>query len=104
MLCLCVTPGPSTSVLVGVVVGLVIAGVLLAILLVLLCRYKNAKGPPSPRGPTWTPNRTKDLPRARLLMMSIHICSRVALTSMIQSLPLTVMTAMLVLLLLDQVM
>ncbi|XP_055792990.1 Fc receptor-like protein 4 [Salvelinus fontinalis] len=39
-----VTPGPSTSVLVGVVVGLVVAGVLLAILLVLLCRYKNAKG------------------------------------------------------------
>nr|XP_023999614.1 sialoadhesin-like [Salvelinus alpinus] len=43
-----VTPGPSTSVLVGVVVGLVVAGVLLAILLVLLCRYKNAGGPPSP--------------------------------------------------------
>ncbi|XP_055794326.1 Fc receptor-like protein 5 [Salvelinus fontinalis] len=39
-----VTPGPSTSVLVGVVVGLVVAGVLLAILLVLLCRYKNAGG------------------------------------------------------------
>ncbi|XP_038851198.1 low affinity immunoglobulin gamma Fc region receptor II-b-like [Salvelinus namaycush] len=74
-----VTPGPSTSVLVGVVVGLVVAGVLLAILLVLLCRYKNAKGPPSPRGPTWTPNRTKDLPRARLLMLSIHICSMVSL-------------------------
>ncbi|XP_055792988.1 Fc receptor-like protein 5 [Salvelinus fontinalis] len=39
-----VTPGPSTSVLVGVVVGLVVAGVLLAILLVLLCPYKNAGG------------------------------------------------------------
>ncbi|XP_071187486.1 Fc receptor-like protein 4 [Salvelinus alpinus] len=39
-----VTPGPSTSVLVGVVVGLVVAGVLLAILLVLLCRYKKAGG------------------------------------------------------------
>ncbi|XP_029522405.2 Fc receptor-like protein 5 isoform X1 [Oncorhynchus nerka] len=38
-----VTPGPSTSVPVGVVVGLVVAGVLLTILLVLLCRYKNAK-------------------------------------------------------------
>eukprot|EP00063_Salmo_salar_P087762 XP_014062597.1 PREDICTED: basement membrane-specific heparan sulfate proteoglycan core protein-like [Salmo salar] len=38
-----VTPGPSTSVLVGVVVGLVVAGVLLAILLVLLCQYKKAK-------------------------------------------------------------
>eukprot|EP00063_Salmo_salar_P087761 XP_014062596.1 PREDICTED: junctional adhesion molecule A-like [Salmo salar] len=43
-----VTPGPSTSVLVEVVVGLVVAGVLLAILLVLLCRYKNAKGPSAP--------------------------------------------------------
>ncbi|XP_038851195.1 sialoadhesin-like [Salvelinus namaycush] len=64
-----VTPGPSTSVLVGVVVGLVVAGVLLAILLVLLCRYKNAGGPPSPKAPTWTPNRIKDLPRARLLML-----------------------------------
>ncbi|XP_038851205.1 carcinoembryonic antigen-related cell adhesion molecule 5-like [Salvelinus namaycush] len=82
-----VTPGPSTSALVGVVVGLVVAGVLLAILLVLLCRYKKAGGPPSPRGPTWTPNRTKDLPRARLLMLGIHVCSM-----------------MLVLLLLDQVM
>ncbi|KAM9407830.1 Fc receptor-like protein 5 [Salvelinus alpinus] len=39
-----VTPGPSTSALVGVVVGLVVAGVLLAILLVLLCRYKKAGG------------------------------------------------------------
>ncbi|XP_035639699.1 low affinity immunoglobulin gamma Fc region receptor III-A-like isoform X2 [Oncorhynchus keta] len=38
-----VTPGPSTSVLVGVVVGLVVAGVLLAILLVLLCRCKKAQ-------------------------------------------------------------
>ncbi|XP_029616325.1 carcinoembryonic antigen-related cell adhesion molecule 1-like [Salmo trutta] len=38
-----VTPGPSTSVLVGVVVGLVVAGVLLAILLVLLWRYEKAK-------------------------------------------------------------
>ncbi|CDQ90720.1 unnamed protein product [Oncorhynchus mykiss] len=38
-----VTPGPSTSVLVGVVVGLVVAGVLLAILLILLCRYKTQK-------------------------------------------------------------
>ncbi|XP_064877901.1 Fc receptor-like protein 5 isoform X1 [Oncorhynchus nerka] len=38
-----VTPGPSTSVPVGVVVGLVVAGVLLAILLVLLCPYKKAK-------------------------------------------------------------
>ncbi|XP_045578540.1 uncharacterized protein [Salmo salar] len=66
-----VTPGPSTSVLVGVVVGLVVAGVLLAILLVLLCRYKKAQGPTSPRGPTWTPNRTKDLPRARLLMLEM---------------------------------
>eukprot|EP00063_Salmo_salar_P087760 XP_014062595.1 PREDICTED: uncharacterized protein LOC106608909 [Salmo salar] len=49
--------------------GLVVAGVLLAIFLVLLCRYKKAKGPPSPRVPTWTPNRTDDLPRARLLML-----------------------------------
>ncbi|XP_038851199.1 sialoadhesin-like [Salvelinus namaycush] len=64
-----VTPGPSTSVLVGVVVGLVVAGVLLAILLVLLCRYKKAGGPPSPKAPTWTPNRTKDLSRAGLLML-----------------------------------
>ncbi|XP_038851201.1 hemicentin-2-like [Salvelinus namaycush] len=61
--------GSGETILVGVVVGLVVAGVLLAILLVLLCQYKNAKGPPSPRGPTWTPNRTNDLPRARLLML-----------------------------------
>uniref|UniRef100_A0A4W5NGP5 Ig-like domain-containing protein n=1 Tax=Hucho hucho TaxID=62062 RepID=A0A4W5NGP5_9TELE len=39
-----VSPGSSTSVLVGVVVGLAVAGVLLVILLVLLCRFKNAKG------------------------------------------------------------
>ncbi|XP_029609903.1 Fc receptor-like protein 5 isoform X2 [Salmo trutta] len=38
-----VSPGSSTSVLVGGVVGLVVAGVLLVILLVLLCRYKNTK-------------------------------------------------------------
>ncbi|XP_064795099.1 uncharacterized protein LOC135515354 [Oncorhynchus masou masou] len=38
-----VTPGPSTSVLVGVVVGLIVAGVLLAIFLELLCTYKKAK-------------------------------------------------------------
>ncbi|XP_045071147.1 uncharacterized protein LOC121559676 [Coregonus clupeaformis] len=61
------------QVLVVVVVGLVVAGVLLAILLVLLCRYKNAKGPPSHTAPTWTPNRTKDLPRARLLMLGTHV-------------------------------
>ncbi|XP_045557366.1 B-cell receptor CD22 [Salmo salar] len=39
-----VSPGSSTSVLVGVVVGLVVAGVLLVILLVLLWRFKNTKG------------------------------------------------------------
>ncbi|XP_045556432.1 immunoglobulin superfamily member 1 isoform X17 [Salmo salar] len=39
-----VSPGSSTSVLVGVVVGLVVAGVLLVILLVLLWRYQNRKG------------------------------------------------------------
>ncbi|XP_038831816.1 basement membrane-specific heparan sulfate proteoglycan core protein-like [Salvelinus namaycush] len=64
-----VSPGPSTSVLVGVVVGLVVAGVLLVILLVLLVRYQNRKGPLSPREPTRTPNRTKGLPRARLLIL-----------------------------------
>ncbi|XP_029616297.1 Fc receptor-like protein 4 isoform X1 [Salmo trutta] len=60
-----VTPGPSTSVLVGVVVGLVVAGVLLAILLVLLCRYKNAKGsccnrtfsPPQPQSTNLDPQQ-----------------------------------------------
>ncbi|XP_038831542.1 basement membrane-specific heparan sulfate proteoglycan core protein-like [Salvelinus namaycush] len=61
--------GSSTSVLVGVVVGLVVAGVLLVILLVLLWRFKNAKGTPRPREPTRTPNRTKDLPRVRILML-----------------------------------
>ncbi|KAK6291897.1 hypothetical protein J4Q44_G00376820 [Coregonus suidteri] len=83
-----VAPGSSTSVLVGVVVGLVVAGVLLVILLVLLWRYQNSKGPLSPRAPTRTPNRTKDLPRARLLILGIHISSMM----------------LLVLLLLDQVM
>eukprot|EP00063_Salmo_salar_P036766 XP_014011601.1 PREDICTED: titin-like isoform X2 [Salmo salar] len=39
-----VSPGSSTSVLVGVVVGLVVAGVLLVILLILLGRFKNTKG------------------------------------------------------------
>ncbi|XP_055756731.1 uncharacterized protein LOC129835229 [Salvelinus fontinalis] len=39
-----VSPGSSTSVLVGVVVGLVVSGFLLVILLVLLWRFKNAKG------------------------------------------------------------
>ncbi|KAM9407802.1 uncharacterized protein ACWYII_027604 [Salvelinus alpinus] len=60
-----VTPGPSTSVLVGVVVGLVVAGVLLAILLVLLCRYKNAGGsccnrifwPPQPQSTNLDPQQ-----------------------------------------------
>ncbi|XP_014062778.2 obscurin isoform X2 [Salmo salar] len=60
-----VTPGPSTSVLVGVVVGLVVAGVLLAILLVLLCRYKNARGsccnrifwPPQPQSTNLDPQQ-----------------------------------------------
>ncbi|XP_038831545.1 basement membrane-specific heparan sulfate proteoglycan core protein-like [Salvelinus namaycush] len=64
-----VSPGSSTSVLEGVVVGLVVAGVLLVIILVLLCRFKNSKGTPRPREPTRTPNRTKDLPRVRLLML-----------------------------------
>ncbi|XP_038851203.1 carcinoembryonic antigen-related cell adhesion molecule 5-like [Salvelinus namaycush] len=50
-----VTPGPSTSVLVGVVVGLVVAGVLLAILLVLLCRYKKAGAPEDQPGPPTGP-------------------------------------------------
>ncbi|XP_029617734.1 low affinity immunoglobulin gamma Fc region receptor II-like [Salmo trutta] len=45
--------------------------------------WVTVRGPTSPRGPTWTRNRTKNLPRARLLI----ICS-----------------VMLVLLLLDQVM
>ncbi|KAK6291898.1 hypothetical protein J4Q44_G00376830 [Coregonus suidteri] len=76
-----VAPGSSTSVLVGVVVGLVVAGVLLVILLVLLWRYQNSKGPLSPRAPTRTPNRTKDLPRARLLILGIHISSMVSLSA-----------------------
>ncbi|KAK6291895.1 hypothetical protein J4Q44_G00376800 [Coregonus suidteri] len=39
-------------------------------------------GPLSPRAPTRTPNRTKDLPRARLLILGIHISSMVTLTSL----------------------
>ncbi|XP_020346945.1 Fc receptor-like protein 5 isoform X3 [Oncorhynchus kisutch] len=60
-----VTPGPSTSVPVGVVVGLVVAGVLLAILLVLLCRYRKAKdsccnimfSPPQPQSTNLNPQQ-----------------------------------------------
>ncbi|XP_029617732.1 Fc receptor-like protein 4 [Salmo trutta] len=58
-----VTPGPSTSVLVGVVVGLVVAGVLLAILLVLLC---------PPAGPKIYPG---------LMTLGIHVCSMVSLSA-----------------------
>ncbi|KAM9401124.1 basement membrane-specific heparan sulfate proteoglycan core protein-like [Salvelinus alpinus] len=60
-----VSPGSSTSVLVGVVVGLLVAGVLLVILLVLLVRYKNRKGscfnrkfwPPQPQSTNQDPQQ-----------------------------------------------
>ncbi|XP_071190528.1 Fc receptor-like protein 5 isoform X2 [Salvelinus alpinus] len=68
-----VTPGPSTSVLVGVVVGLVVAGVLLAILLVLLCRYKKAGGsccnrifwPPQPQRTNLDPQQDQGSTQGR---------------------------------------
>nr|XP_029530110.1 basement membrane-specific heparan sulfate proteoglycan core protein-like isoform X8 [Oncorhynchus nerka] len=60
-----VSPGSSTSVLVGVVVGLLVAGVLLVILLVLLVRYQNSKGscfnrifwPPQPQSTNQDPQQ-----------------------------------------------
>ncbi|KAM9407798.1 Fc receptor-like protein 5 [Salvelinus alpinus] len=68
-----VTPGPSTSVLVGVVVGLVVAGILLAILLVLLYRYKNAGGsccnrifwPPQPQRTNLDPQQDQGSTQGR---------------------------------------
>ncbi|KAK6291902.1 hypothetical protein J4Q44_G00376870 [Coregonus suidteri] len=76
-----VAPGSSTSVLVGVVVGLVVAGVLLVILLVLLWRYQKQHRPTQPQSTSQDPNRTKDLPRARLLILGIHISSMVSLSA-----------------------